>query len=476
MHYDAAIIGAGMSGLAAGIRLAYFGKRVCILERHEVYGGLNSFYTLGGRQFDVGLHAVTNYVPPGVPSAPLNKLLRQLRLTRDDLALRPQKVSEIRFPERCLRFSNDVGLLTEEVARLFPGQREGFAHLLTNVREFADTAPDPPRLSARKVFGEHLTDPLLVDMLLCPLMYYGSAGEHDMDFAPCATLFKAVYLEGLARPLGGVRVILKALVKKFRACGGKLRTRCGVRCLESDGQRVTALVLDSGECVTADVVFSSAGLFETMRLTSDRVSPPPNGLRDAGRYGESPPACGQPGRLSFVESISCLDTAPAELGLESSIVFFNDAPRFTYARPDGLVDTRSGVVCCPNNFEGHAALPEGIIRLTSLANYDAWTALGPAEYAAAKSDVYDRAVDRATRFIPEFRHRVVFKDVFTPRTVEKYTGHINGAVYGAPHKVRDGRTRLNNLFICGTDQGLLGIVGAMLSGITMVNRHVFGGG
>jgi phytoene dehydrogenase-like protein len=38
--YDTIIIGAGMSGLAAGIRLAYFDQRVCILERH---------YTIGGR-------------------------------------------------------------------------------------------------------------------------------------------------------------------------------------------------------------------------------------------------------------------------------------------------------------------------------------------------------------------------------------------------------------------------------------------
>ena len=64
MNYDAVIIGAGMSGLAAGIRLAYFGRRVCILEKHYAFGGLNSYYKLDGREYDVGLHAVTNYVPP----------------------------------------------------------------------------------------------------------------------------------------------------------------------------------------------------------------------------------------------------------------------------------------------------------------------------------------------------------------------------------------------------------------------------
>ena len=38
--YDTVIIGAGMSGLAAGIRLAMFDQKVCILERHNVPGGL----------------------------------------------------------------------------------------------------------------------------------------------------------------------------------------------------------------------------------------------------------------------------------------------------------------------------------------------------------------------------------------------------------------------------------------------------
>ncbi|MEQ9071502.1 MAG: NAD(P)-binding protein, partial [Gimesia chilikensis] len=79
MTYDSIIIGAGLSGLAAGIRLAYYGKQVCILERHTTIGGLNSFYRLRGRNHDVGLHAVTNYSPPGGKRGPLNKILRQLR-------------------------------------------------------------------------------------------------------------------------------------------------------------------------------------------------------------------------------------------------------------------------------------------------------------------------------------------------------------------------------------------------------------
>src|SRR5215475_7123587 len=120
--YDAIIIGAGMSGLAAGIRLAYYDQRVCILERHTTIGGLNSFYRLRGRDYDVGLHAVTNYATKGDKRGPLVRLLRQLRLSWEDFSLAPQVGSQIAFPDVRLSFNNDIRLLESEVARAFPRQ------------------------------------------------------------------------------------------------------------------------------------------------------------------------------------------------------------------------------------------------------------------------------------------------------------------------------------------------------------------
>jgi hypothetical protein len=45
-------------------------------------------------------------------------------------------------------------------------------------------------------------------------------------------------------------------------------------------------------------------------------------------------------------------------------------------------------------------------------------------------------------------------------------------VYGSPRKLRTGETGIKGLTIMGTDQGLLGIIGAALSGISMANRWV----
>ena len=116
MHYDTVIIGAGMSGLSAGVRLAYYEKNVCILERHTTIGGLNSFYRLRKRNYDVGLHAVTNYAEPGTKGGPLSKLLRQLRMKWEDFDLRPQLHSSIVFPDCTLRFTNDFQCFLDEIA------------------------------------------------------------------------------------------------------------------------------------------------------------------------------------------------------------------------------------------------------------------------------------------------------------------------------------------------------------------------
>jgi len=458
-----------MSGLAAGIRLAHFGRRVCIFERHNAVGGLNSFYSIDGRKFDVGLHAMTNFVRPGVKGTPLTKLLRQLRIEREEFQLCEQKRSRIAFGPRgeiSLSFANDAEVLESEIASRFPSQIDGYRRLVARVREFDDAVLDSPAVSAREQVRECVGDPLLENMLFCPVMYYGSSQERDMDFSQFVTMFKALYLEGLARPVEGVRLILRVLLDRYRRSGGERRMKCGVKSIRSTGGRVSALVLDSGEEITADHVISSIGAAETDALLGEDA---------AGSRTGAPP-----GRLSFVETIAVYSREPSEFGWgEDTIVFFNDSNRFEYERPREEVSLSSGVICIPNNFrfpEG-ASLPEGLLRVTCLANYGLWTALSAGEYQTAKKSWFPRLQATARKFLPPVNQEAleaagVTTDMFTPRTITHYTGHLDGAIYGSPVKFRTGETRLGNLYLCGTDQGYLGIIGAMLSGITMANRHV----
>jgi phytoene dehydrogenase-like protein len=167
-----------------------------------------------------------------------------------------------------------------------------------------------------------------------------------------------------------------------------------------------------------------------------------------------------------------LDKEIAKMGYNTTIAFYNNSDRFDYRSPDELVDVSSGVICCPNNFQFENPLPKGMIRITNLANFDLWNRLGEEEYKAQKAAWLETTLKEVVKFVPDFRDSIIFTDIFTPKTIHRFTGHINGAVYGTPNKIKTGRTHLDNLFICGTDQRFPGIVGAMLSGISMANLHV----
>jgi len=427
---------------------------VVLVEKHTLWGGLNSFYTLGGRPFDVGLHALTNFAPAGKKGAPLTRVLRWLRIPHEELHLGEHEFSEILFPGARLVFSNDFARLEAEVERLFPAERDGFARLVAWVRAYALREDAPPAPSARALLADFLRAPLLREMLLLPVLYYGSATEDDVDIQTFAILFRALFLDGLARPEGGIRTLLNLLVKRVKQAGVELRLGAGVRRVLLRDGAARGVELENGEELEAPVVLSSAGWVETLRLAG----------REAPR--------GDTGRLSFVESIWVLDRPPAELGYRAATSFFSSEERARYRRPGDLVDAQGGVLSSPNNFRAETPLREGLLRISVLANHELWSRLGDAEYAAAKQAAAAAAAAAVRRFLPDWTGHTVFQDIFTPRTIERFTGHAGGAVYGSPRKHLDGVTGIDGLVLIGTDQGYLGIVGALISGVAMANRHV----
>jgi len=457
LRYDVVIIGAGMSGLSAGVRLAHFGKKVAILERHYRVGGLNSFYRSGGYDLDVGLHAVTNYSPDGPKSAPMARLLRRLRMRMSDLELYPQKVSRIVFPDATLEFTNDFDHLARQSGKVFPGQEENLRRLKDEVfRLYENNFSGAPR-SARRFASSFITAPDLVEMLMCPVMFYGSAWENDMEGGQFALLFMSLYCEGFARPKNGIRPILDLLVERFKNSGGEMRLRSGVQKIEVSKGKAVGVVLDNGDTVECEAVLSSAGLMETIAICPE-VSP----------VDLAPEA----GRMSFVESINIIDRPADELGLDASITFFSANRKFRYRRSDLPVDVQSGVICVPGNFCYDEPPDTHMVRITNIADPGFWEGADKAGYEKGKIEWRDKSLEVVGTIVPEFSDNVTYFDMFTPRTIRKFTGHINGAVYGSPTKLGDGKTPVENVFVCGTDQGYLGVVGSMISGVEIANQRL----
>ena len=460
MRHDTLILGAGLSGLAAGVRLAMAGRGVTVLERHSLWGGLNSFFKLGGRRYDTGLHALTNFFRAGERSGPLARALRALRVPREALELCEQTTSFVAFRVGDdlvrLSFSNDVALLESELERAFPGRLDAWRALVAAVPPYG--APHQPEPGARARLHALLGDPLLAEMLFCPPCYYGSAREHDMDWDAYGVLFRSLFLEGLARPAGGIRTLLDALRARLVEEGGRLETNTGVARILTEAGRVRGVVLDDGRELACEAVLSSAGLVETLGL----LDAPPE-LREAPRTGA----------ISVLETQVVLDRRTAALGHMDTIGFFNVGERFRYASPAALgelCDAASGVVCSPDNYVGVRDLPEGRLRVSLLADAAGWDALAPDGYAARKARWSERALDAAAPFAFDPRPHEVARDTFTPSTIRRFTGHVGGALYGSPDKRRGGELGVAGLRLIGNDEGYPGIVAALVSGVTVASQ------
>ncbi|MEE2670805.1 MAG: NAD(P)/FAD-dependent oxidoreductase [Bdellovibrionota bacterium] len=456
MKYDAIIIGAGMSGLAAGIRLAMFDKKVLIVEKHSIPGGLNSYYrrripsTKELVEFDVGLHALTNFAHRAEKGRPFTKLLKQLRIPYDAFELKQQTTSKIQFASASLRFSNEADFFLSEIEKTFPKEIDSFRKFHQFVLDYNETDLNAEYISARSILDQYFREDLLKEMLIAPLLIYGSAWEHDMDFSQFVIMYKALYVEGFSRPVGGVRTILKLLTDRYEQLGGELRYRTQVEKIETS-DRVQGILTSKGEFIASDKVFSSMGLPETYQALESDLSAPV-------------------GKLSFCESIFVTKDKSHLDSIEDTIVFFNKTDKYLYRKPENIYDNSSAVFCLPDNYERDTRSGYGTIRVTYMADYAQWIDKEEPLYKDFKQKLAQDAKELSS-FLMGTRPEILLEDVFTPRTIKKYTNHIEGTVYGSTQKNKNGKTSVEGLYIIGTDQGFLGIVGSMLSGISMANIH-----
>ena len=458
MHTRFLVIGAGLSGLAAAIRLARFHDDVLLVEKHFRIGGLNSYFYRNNHLFETGLHAITNFAPRSEKKAPLNRLLRQLKINRDEIGFCEQKKSEIRYSsELSLVFSNNFEEFIEEVCSKFSTQSDGFHRLVAFIGECDPFQPSAYQ-SSRRILEGFIKDSVLIDMILCPLLYYGSSWEDDIDFSQFVIMFRSIFQEGLFRPSGTIKDFLELLVDKLGSFGGKIRLNTAVEQISHDSKKVYGVTLANGERITCDYLISTAGVDETNILLGDTAVPNP----------------GQ--RIGFIENIYQLKREKQnQLPDDRSCIFYYNSDRFSYRIPDKEADFTSGVICLPFNFSPSQPDKTHIeVRSTHLANYKTWQhlAMDRDAYTKCKERVALTSAQTIEHIIGSFYKDVTYQDTFTPLTIKRFTGKIGGAIYGSPTKTKDGTTKYENLFLAGTDQGFLGIVGSMLSGVSMVNRNL----
>lgn len=270
----ALIIGAGLGGLAAAIRLGARGYRVTVVEKLDGPGGRGYVHKQDGFTFDAG---------PTVVTAPF--LFEELwtlagRRLEDDIDLRPvTPFYRVRFDDGdVFDYTGDHQQMVDQIRRLDPRDVEGYERFLKKseaifkvgfealahapFHDFSSMlkiVPDFVSLeSYRTVFGlvsKYVRDPKLRQVLsFHPLLVGGN------PFSTTSIYTLIAFLErkwGVHFPMGGTGALVNGMVKLIReVLGGEIRYDAEVRRLLLKGRRTTGVELADGERISADLVVS----------------------------------------------------------------------------------------------------------------------------------------------------------------------------------------------------------------------------
>ncbi|SIQ16898.1 MULTISPECIES: phytoene desaturase family protein [Acidiphilium] len=278
----AIVIGAGIGGLAAAIRLGARGWRVSVLERCEQAGGRAAVFRQDGFTFDAG---------PTIITAPF--LLEELwtlagRRFADDVTLVPiDPFYRIRFDTGSyIDCSADPAFMRAEIQRLAPGDLAGYERFIALTEriyqigfeqlghvpfgswtDMARILPDLLRLSGhRSVYAlaaRHVRDERIRAALsFHPLLVGGNPFKVSAIYAMILHLERA---HGVHFAMGGTGRIVEGMAGLIAGQGGSIRLNTNIdRITIADGA-ATGVALDDGTRIAADIVVSNACTAHTYR-------------------------------------------------------------------------------------------------------------------------------------------------------------------------------------------------------------------
>ncbi len=442
MGYDAIVIGAGPNGLAAAVRLAKAGRKVVILERDEVPGGLSA-----KREFH------PSYSVPGI----LHDDFLVPRAIAERLGLTEHGLSFRQHPATYVAEANGPGILLsgdpQEIAKRSPHDGAGYAGLrsfLDHVRPLiaAVLAEAPPPLAPRSAgdfwqiarrglsafrisrkdlvelarvapmciadfLNERFESPLLVEALAAPAVVSTWSGPWS---AGTVTNFLLRHCAGGKSLQGGPPALVEALLAASRAAGAELRTNAEVARIRVEKGKVAGVTLASGETIDAPIVLSSADPKRTMlKLLAPgtlpiRIEEEFHRLRARGTAAKVHLALSGP--LELAASDGRLDEAIRIGGghvddLERAF----DAIKYRRFSGRPHLEIRVPTVADPSLAPpGHHVLS----ILASFAPYDlegGWT-------AEAREHLGDAVISVLEQHAPNVRQRIVAREVLTPADLE----------------------------------------------------------
>ncbi len=462
MQKKVIIIGAGLGGLSAAIRLAKSGFSVTITEKNEIVGGKVNRVESNGYNFDTGASLLTmRHVFEDLFQFAEKRIEDYLTIVPLDPICRYFWSDKTQFDA-----SSNIEKTVGEIARFAPHDIENFRTYLTDSRRkyeiaektfLASSLNDLPKLlrpkylkdllaiSSLKTLDKHNTDyfqsPKLRQLFNRYATYNGSS-----PYQTPATFALVPFVEfglGAWYVRGGIYEIPQALEKLAREVGVKIKLNCAVEKIIVENKKAVGVQLKSGEIVFSDLLVANSDAVETYRNLIDK------------KFFNKKLDCREPSSSGFV---LLLGARKKFENLVHHNIFFSDDYRaeFDALFKDLRPAANPTIYVCATSRTDETQAPPGHENLFVLVNAPYTSNL--IDWAQEAKSYRDLIVKKLENFgLKDLEKSIEFEQIITPADFESKYQTNRGSIYGvssngifsAFRRVPNRAKNIENLYFVG---------------------------
>jgi all-trans-retinol 13,14-reductase len=256
-NYDIVIVGSGLGGLVSAIILAKEGKKVCVLEKNNQYGGNLQTFVRNKTIFDTGVH----YIGGLSPGQNLYKyfsyigIMDQLKLQQMD----PDGFDIVTFDHDENHYPHAQGYdnFVKQLVQFFPEEEKALQQYVEKIRQTCDSFPlynlqpfkeynqDLLSENARDLIHQITDNEKLRAVLAGTNFLYVGIGDKTPFYVHALTTNS--YIQSAWRCINGGSQITKLLIKQLKKYGGEIYKRQEVCQFQVEDKQVRSVTTRKGD-------------------------------------------------------------------------------------------------------------------------------------------------------------------------------------------------------------------------------------
>jgi len=445
MKYDIIVVGAGLGGLTAASRLSVLGYKVGVFEQHYQAGGYASNFRKEGYEFDVSLHGIPGLLDGGN----LHRMLSSCKVTERIRALRYEDAYSIRLGKEEIVIPNDIIEYKQMLLERFPQEEKGIRKLFLDLGCFEEgfrkhllgekgTAKKWykdtylylkwSKRSCYDVVRSYVKDEEFIRIFTAFWPNFGLPPK-QLSALTFFITWVSYHYHGKYYIEGGAAKLTDAFLDVMEEYGSEVHYNANVVRIIDDGKRACGIELETGEVHYADWVISNANPCQCLAMFKKEFI----GSRIKRKINRYKVGC------SLSQLYIGIDCQAEELGISQEEVFtccghnheedYELSLQHSYENSGYLLTNYSGMDSSVNNGS------HGAMTMTFIDAYDSWN-LSKKEYLMHKDEVKHQMLKRLYTDYPMLYGHVIIAELATPKTMERFTRNLAGAVYGFRPDVR----------------------------------------